>query len=124
MEDKQPTFGNGKICYIEIPAYDISVSAKFFETVFNWHIRTDNAGCVTFDDGVGQVSGTWITGRKPMGEAGLAISIMVDDADATLKLIEANGGTITQVIGKDFPEITAHFTDPAGNGWGIYQHRG
>ena len=119
-----PTYGNGKICYIEIPANDISVSSKFFETVFGWNIRTDNHGSASFDDGVGEVSGMWVTGREPMGKAGLLISIMVDDAEATLKLIEANGGTIVQPIGKDFPEITAHFTDPAGNLWGIYQHRG
>ncbi|UOE49634.1 VOC family protein [Mucilaginibacter sp. SMC90] len=121
---KQPTYGNGKICYIEIPANDISVSSKFFETVFGWHIRTNNEGFASFDDGVGEVSGTWVTGRKPMVKAGLLISIMVDDAEATIKLIEANGGTIVQPIGKDLPEITAHFTDPAGNLWGIYQHRG
>ncbi|WP_259091613.1 VOC family protein [Mucilaginibacter dorajii] len=27
----EPIFGNGKICYIEIPADDIQVSAAFFE---------------------------------------------------------------------------------------------
>jgi predicted enzyme related to lactoylglutathione lyase len=120
----QPTYGNGKICYIEIPAIDISVSSTFFQKVFGWEIRTNNEGFASFDDGVGQVSGMWVTGRKPTTEAGLLISIMVDDAEATVKLIEANGGIITQPIGKDFPEITAHFTDPAGNLWGIYQHRG
>jgi predicted enzyme related to lactoylglutathione lyase len=59
-----------------------------------------------------------------MAAPGLIISIMVDDAEATLMAITANGGTIVQPIGKDFPEITASFTDPAGNLWGIYQHRG
>jgi predicted enzyme related to lactoylglutathione lyase len=120
----EPTYGNGKICYIEIPADDIAVSSAFFEKTFGWQIRTNNEGFVSFDDGVGQVSGMWVTGRKPMTAAGLLISIMVDDAEATLLAIAANGGTVTQAIGKDFPEITAHFTDPAGNLWGIYQHRG
>lgn len=121
---KQPTYGNGKICYIEIPANDIGISSKFFQAVFGWHIRVNNEGFASFDDGVGEVSGMWVTGRELMGKAGLLISIMVDNAEATLKLIEANGGIIVQPIGKDFPEITAHFTDPAGNLWGIYQHRG
>jgi predicted enzyme related to lactoylglutathione lyase len=120
----EPTYGNGKICYIEIPADDIAVSSAFFEKTFGWQIRTNNKGFASFDDGVGQVSGMWVTGRKPMTAAGLLISIMVDDAEATLLAIAANGGTVTQPIGKDFPEITAHFTDPAGNLWGIYQHRG
>ena len=120
----EPTYGNGKICYVEIPANDVAASAAFFQKVFGWHIRADNSGQTSFDDGVGQVSGMWVTGRKPMTQAGLLISIMVDDAEATLEAISANGGIITQPIGKDFPEITAHFTDPAGNLWGIYQHRG
>ncbi|MDN3581953.1 VOC family protein [Mucilaginibacter flavus] len=120
----EPTYGNGKICYVEVPAINIAQSAAFFQKTFGWHIRHDNHGNASFDDGVGQVSGTWVTGRKPMGEAGLLISVMVDDAVATLEAITANGGTVTQPIGKDHPEITAHFTDPAGNLWGIYQHRG
>jgi len=120
----EPTYGNGKICYVEIPANDVAESSTFFQKVFGWHIRADNNGYTSFDDGVGQVSGMWVSGRKPMTEAGLLISIMVDDAEATLEAISAHGGIITQPIGKDFPEITAHFTDPAGNLWGIYQHRG
>ncbi len=56
-----PTFGHGKICYIVIPALDISVSSSFYEKVFNWHIRRRPDGTVSFDDGVGEVSGTWIT---------------------------------------------------------------
>ena len=31
-----PTLANGKICYIEIPAVDISRSVLFYETVFGW----------------------------------------------------------------------------------------
>ncbi|AYL98394.1 VOC family protein [Mucilaginibacter celer] len=121
---KQPTFGNGKICYIEIPAIDIPTSAKFFETVFGWNVRTDNHGFAAFDDVVGEVSGMWVTGREPMGKAGLLISIMVDDAATAVKLIEANGGIIIKPVDKESSEITAHFTDPAGNLWGIYQHGG
>ncbi|MEO3405848.1 VOC family protein [Mucilaginibacter sp. CAU 1740] len=122
--EKQPTYGNGKICYIEIPAIDIPTSANFFETVFGWNVRIDNQGFAAFDDGVGEVSGMWVTDREPMGKAGLLISIMVDDAEASVKLIEANGGTVVKAIDKDSSEITAHFTDPAGNLWGIYQHGG
>jgi predicted enzyme related to lactoylglutathione lyase len=120
----EPTYGNGKICYIEIPANDIAVSASFFEKVFGWQIRSDNAGNTSFDDGVGQVSGMWVTGPKPMTSAGFVISIMVDDAGAVVELIKAQGGTIIKPVDKDASEITAHFTDPAGNLWGIYQHGG
>ena len=38
-----------------------------------------------------------------------------------MKLIEGNGGKITKTVGKDYPEITAEFEDPAGNLFGLYQ---
>ena len=34
-----PTIGNGKICYLEIPASDIQRSAEFYRAVFGWKIR-------------------------------------------------------------------------------------
>jgi hypothetical protein len=30
MEQKRPTFGNGKICYLKIPALHIYTSASFY----------------------------------------------------------------------------------------------
>jgi predicted enzyme related to lactoylglutathione lyase len=119
-----PTFGNGKICYLEIPAVDIQLSAEFYSHVFGWELRTSTDGHTAFDDGVGEVSGMWVTHRPPMTQAGIVISIMVDDAAATVAAIEATGGRIVQPLGHDAPEITAHFADPAGNVLGIYQHRG
>lgn len=116
-----PDIGNGKICYVEIPATNIAHSAEFYETVFGWHIRTRGDGASAFDDGVGQVSGTWVLNRQPSTDPGLLIYIMVDDAAATVQAITAAGGHITQPIGGDRPEITARFRDPAGNILGIYQ---
>lgn len=118
-----PTLGNGKICYVEIPATDIARSAEFYKRVFGWNIRTRGDGATSFDDGVGQVSGTWILGRPPATAPGLMLYIMVDDAAATLELITANNGAIVQPIGADAPEITARFRDPGGNVIGIYQQR-
>lgn len=122
-ENKQPTLGNGKICYIEMPAVDVNASAKFYKTIFGWNIRTRGDGSVSFDDGVGEVSGTWILNRKPMTEVGLLIYIMVDSVAETIDKVTANGGVIVQPIGGDAPEITARFTDPAGNVLGLYQQR-
>src|SRR5580700_6875917 len=51
-EDVSPTFGNGKICYVEIPAESVDISAAFYERVFDWTIRTRADGSVSFDDGV------------------------------------------------------------------------
>ena len=52
-----PTLGNGKICYVEIPALDVRRSAEFYSKVFGWQIRQRGDGATAFDDGVGQVSG-------------------------------------------------------------------
>ena len=117
-----PNFANGKICYLEIPAADVETSKDFYTKVFGWKTRTRGNGSIAFDDGVGEVSGTWVTGRQASTAApGLLIYIMVDDAAATIKTIEANGGEIVQPIGMDAPEITARFRDPAGNILGLYQ---
>ena len=116
-----PTLGNGKICYIELPATDIARSATFYGNVFGWNIRTRGDGRPAFDDGVGQVSGTWVLGRPPASEPGLLTYIMVDSVAATLDVIVANGGQIVQPIGVDAPETTARFRDPGGNVIGLYQ---
>ena len=116
-----PTFRHGKICYIQLPARDIAVSATFYGAVFGWKIRTRSDGSTAFDDGVGEVSGTWVLGRPPATAPGLLVYIMVDDAEATVGAIVAAGGEIVQAIGGDAPEITARFLDPGGNVLGIYE---
>ena len=116
-----PTLGNGKICYFEIPAVDVQKSARFYESVFGWNLRRRGDGSVAFDDGVGQVSGTWVTGRQASTKVGTLVYIMVDSVAATLDAIVAQGGEILQPIGADAPEVTARFSDPAGNIFGLYQ---
>jgi uncharacterized protein len=119
--DQSPTYANGKICYIEIPATDVEVSSQFYRDVFGWELRKRGDGSIAFDDGVNQVSGTWRLGRAPMTAPGLLIYIMVDSVEATVAAVEAHGGQIAQPMGMDAPEITARFSDPAGNVLGLYQ---
>jgi predicted enzyme related to lactoylglutathione lyase len=119
-----PTLGNGKICYVEIPALDIERSVEFYKTVFRWNTRRRGDGQIAFDDGVGQVSGTWVRNRSASTEPGLLLYIMVDSVAETLEGIVAHGGEIAQAIGADAPEITARFRDPAGNIMGLYQEPG
>ena len=121
MSENKPTLGNGKICYIEIPATDINASANFYKKAFGWSVRSRGDGQLAFDDGVGEVSGTWVLNRKPMTEVGLLIYVMVDSVADMIEKVTAAGGVIVQPIGGDAPEITARFTDPAGNILGLYQ---
>ena len=117
-----PTYGHGKICYVEIPATDVARSAEFYQAAFGWNSRKRGDGALAFDDGVGEVSGTWVTGRPPMSTVGLLLYIMVDSVAGTIDNVVAAGGEITQPIGADAPEITARFRDPAGNILGLYQN--
>jgi uncharacterized protein len=116
-----PTLGNGKICYLEIPAGDVGRSSTFYQAVFGWRLRQRGDGKTAFDDAVGEVSGTWVTGRPPSPQPGLLVYVMVDSVAATLNAVLANGGEIVQPIGMDAPEVTARFRDPAGNVIGLYQ---
>ena len=124
MDNNHPTFGNGKICYIEIPATNVNAAADFYQKVFGWHIRKRGDGSVAFDDAVNEVSGTWVTGRKPATEQGVLVHIMVDNIEFTIKAIENNGGKIVRPLGMDAPEITAWFSDLDENVFGLYQHNG
>jgi len=116
-----PSRTNGKICYLEIPALDVHRSADFYAKVFGWRLRKRGDGNTAFDDTVGEVSGTWVTGRKAWSEPGLLFYIMVDSLATTIDAVVADGGVLVQPIGADAPEITARFKDPAGNVIGLYQ---
>ena len=123
-DNQQPHFGNGKICYLELPSRNIDESSAFYQTVFDWKIRQRSDGTIAFDDGVGEVSGTWRTDRNPTTGIGMLVHIMVDDIEVTIRKITEQGGTIVQPVGKDAPEITAWFRDLSGNVMGLYQERG
>jgi predicted enzyme related to lactoylglutathione lyase len=116
-----PTFSNGKVCYIEMPAVDVGRSADFYRKIFGWRVRQRGDGRTAFDDTTGEVSGAWIPGRPASRQAGLLIYIMVDSVSAAIEAVIANGGEIVQPIGADAPEVTARFRDPAGNVLGLYQ---
>ena len=120
-EFSMPSYANGKICYIEMPTTNIQRSADFYQKVFGWKIRKRGDGSTAFDDGVGEVSGTWVLGRPSSSEPGLLIYIMCDSVATTVDAVIANGGEIVQPIGADAPEITARFRDPGGNVIGLYQ---
>jgi len=120
-KSQHPTLSNGKICYVEIPALDVRTSADFYSKVFGWNVRRRDDGSIAFDDGVGEVSGTWMVGRPAATQPGLLIYIMVDSVKATMEAVTAQGCEIVQSIGADAPEITARFRDPAGNVLGLYQ---
>jgi len=112
---------HGKICYVELPATDVSRSADFYAKVFGWQSRRRGDGALAFDDTTGQVSGSWVVGRTPAVTPGLLLYVMVDSVGEACERVLAHGGSIVQPIGGDAPEITARFRDPGGNVIGLYQ---
>ena len=115
-----PKLANGKICYLEIPTADIARSVSFYQAVFGWATRRRGDGATAFDDGVGEVSGTWVTGRPSSPTPGLLVYVMVNSISATIKAIETHGGRMVPT-GVEGPEETAQFADPDGNVLGLYQ---
>jgi len=114
---------DGKICYLEIPAADIDLSAGFYAAVFGWKIRVRGDGSRSFDDTTGAVSGSWVLGRPPSREAGVLTHVMVDSIAATLQKVTTAGGQVVTPLTPLGPtgEAFATFRDPAGNLFGLYQ---
>jgi predicted enzyme related to lactoylglutathione lyase len=123
-EHANPGWRTGKLCYIEMPAIDVARSAEFYERAFGWKIGRRGDGSVTFDDTVGQVSGTFVTDRPPAIEPGFLIYIMVADAATALDAVIAAGGEVVRPVDPASREIYAWFKDPSGNVLGIYQQPG
>jgi uncharacterized glyoxalase superfamily protein PhnB len=122
MADRPPTYANGKICYLEIPAADVERSSRFYADAFGWELRTRGDGSIAFDDAVGEVSGTWVTGRPPSTEPGIMVHVMVADLDATLAAVRAAGGEVVNADAEPHERV-GHVRDPGGNVIGVYQGR-
>lgn len=119
-----PTLRTGKLCYLEIPAIDVQVSATFYERAFGWTIRERDSDRPSFDDTTGQVSGAWVLGRAPSGDVGILPYVMAADADVMADAVVAAGGEIVLPVGQYGTEVLGTFRDPAGNLMGIYQQPG
>ena len=124
VDSGAPRYRTGKLCYIEIPAADVTASAEFYQLAFGWKIRRRGDGAVAFDDTVGEVSGTFMPGRPVAGEPGFVIYVMVARADAALDAVLAAGGEIVRPVDPGAGEVFGWFRDPAGNVLGVYQQPG
>ena len=52
-----PTFANGKICYIDIPATDVAQSADFYAKTFGWKTRRRGDGSI---DASAPIAAYWL----------------------------------------------------------------
>lgn len=115
-----PTLGEGKLCYLQIPSLEPERSAEFYRSAFGWNIRETREG-LSFDDGVGEVSGSFVTGRPPSSEAGMVLYVMVGDAAAAVDRVLAAGGEIDRPLGRVGDDLIAWIRDPDGNLLGVYE---
>lgn len=115
-----PTLGEGKLCYLQIPSLDPERSGEYYRSAFGWRIRENDDG-LAFDDGVGEVSGAFVTGRPPSTEAGMVLYVMVGDAAAAVDRVLAAGGAIDRPLGRAGADLVAWIRDPDGNLLGVYE---
>lgn len=115
------TYGHGKIVYLEIPTADVARSSNFYKAVFGWSIKRREDGATAFDDGVGEVSGTWVTGRPTSPDPGLLVYIMVRNIGETLQAVVQNGGRIVLPMGEEMEQLIGRFADPDGNVLGLVE---
>lgn len=109
------------ISYMHIPARDPKASAAFYRAVFDWELRGDPEH-PSFNDGTGDVIGSWVTDIEPAGEAGVLPYIFVANVDETLEKVRANGCEIVREPYAEGQLMVATFRDPAGNVVGVWDH--
>jgi uncharacterized glyoxalase superfamily protein PhnB len=110
-------FEHGQPVYLQIPAADITTSARFYERVFGWRVDPPESGF----EAPGLI-GQWITDRPPSPDTGLLMWIHVDDVAGTLTVAEEAGAVRRLEPTPDGPRMLASFSDPAGNLVGIAAH--
>ncbi len=114
-----PGLAHGQLCYLQIPALEVTTSARFYERVFGWRVDPPESGF----EAPGLI-GQWITDRSPAPDAGPVGWIHVADVRRTLDDAVDAGGVRRDEPLPDGPRLLASFADPAGNLVGIVQHAG
>jgi uncharacterized glyoxalase superfamily protein PhnB len=114
-------FEHGQPVYLQIPATDITASARFYERVLGWKVGADGSDSGFEAPGL---IGQWITDRPAVPHAGPVIWVHVDDVAQTLAVAAEAGATLRQEPTPDGPRLLASFSDPAGNLVGIAGHPG
>src|SRR5947208_6674057 len=112
-----PGLTPGQLCYLQIPALDITASARFYERVLGWRVDPPGAGF----EAPGLI-GQWVTERAAAPDVGPVGWIHVGDVRRTLQTAREAGGTPRDEPVPDGPRLLASFSDPAGNLVGIVQH--
>ncbi|HEX3976661.1 MAG TPA: VOC family protein [Solirubrobacteraceae bacterium] len=118
---RRSVFGHGQLVYLQIPATDVTASARFYARVLGWEVDLGRTGADAGFEAPGLI-GQWITDRPPTPDGGPVMWIHVDDLAQTLTEAERAGAVLRQEPTPDGPRVLASFSDPAGNLVGIVAH--
>ena len=118
-----------KVVHFEVPADDLNRAQEFYKKVFGWEMTpAPEMEYLMVKTGEKEDQGKWpfINGgimKRTNGMAGTVITIDVPDLEATLKLLEENGGKMIKekqsVMDMGF---LAYAQDSEGNIIGIWQN--
>jgi len=116
--DRVARLVHGQLCYLQLPAADVSRAAAFYQAVFGWDIE-EHAPDFVAPGLIGQ----WVEGRPPALDAGPMLWLQVADMDETLQQAAAHGAQILEPPSPDGPTRTlATILDPEGNPIGLAAH--
>jgi predicted enzyme related to lactoylglutathione lyase len=124
----------GKVVHFEVPFDDADRAVAFYRDVFGWQITsmpemqyhlvtTGPAADDGSPTGPGYIGGGMLARQEPVRTP--VITIAVDDIDAALLTVEANGGSTLepkQAVGE--MGFAAYFRDSEGNVLGLWQDAG
>ncbi len=111
-----PHFEHGEPCYLQIPAGDVTQSARFYETLFAWKIKPPDP---SFE--APGLFGQWVADRPATATTGPLLWINVVRIDDVLETVPSNGGRVVDPPPADGPRWLATILDPAGNLLGLVQ---
>lgn len=103
-----------KVVHVEVTGKDGEALQRFYHEVFDWDLDTNNPG------GYGMLRQDGLTGgigAADDGQQGLVtFYVATDDAEATLRRVEEQGGKVVMPLTEVAPQTTiALFADPEGH---------
>lgn len=114
--------------FVEIPSADFSRAVKFYEAVFGVELtvcdecETEKMAFFSDFSVKPNVAISWAADFRPSKD-GVLVHLPVDDIEATLRLVSANGGRVVRSKTKIEAEgkgYFAMFSDSEGNTLGLY----
>src|SRR4051812_41409005 len=90
---------HGQVCYLQIPAREVSASSAFYARVFGWQVEAGHDGFETPG-----LIGQWVQDRAPVAGDGILAWIAVGDMSEALASAREAGGEVLEEPYPDGPD--------------------